>query len=66
MFSVLALYKNNGVYLSKDEQMDEFLTKGFDLYLVENGERALLATPKDGFVLPRPSIEHTVTMILKG
>lgn len=66
MTSVLAVWKNNGVYLSTDSQMEEFLARGFDLYIVQDGNKSLLATPKDGFILPKPTIEQRITMNLRG
>lgn len=66
MKRVLALQRDFGTYLSKNEQMEEFLQKGFSLYLVENGRRVLLASPQKGILIPLPDINETKNINLKG
>ena len=66
MTKVIAILNNTGQYLSKDEQMDEFLLEGFTLYLEENGKQELLATPDNGFILARPKLTQITTYNLKG
>ena len=36
--------------------MDEFLDKGFSLYIYEDGEKELIAEPQVGFIGERPDI----------
>lgn len=63
---VLAVLNGTGVYLSKDEQMDKFLSNGYTLYLEdEKYGKYILATPEEGFVRERPIINKTTTYILK-
>ena len=49
-------HMNSEIYLRRDTQMDEFLAKGASIYYEddETGERALVATPEDGFLVERP------------
>ena len=66
MKQVLAVLNGMGQYLYKDEQIDEFLSKRYTLYLEENGKREILATPEDGFFKERPSLVQTKVFNLKG
>lgn len=50
----LALNNDCGIYLLADYQMDIYLSKGYSIYYVENGSKTLIATPDDGFLVPRP------------
>lgn len=45
-------------YLVRDEQMDEMLSKGASLYVYheDTGTTELLATPEDGYLLPKPTL----------
>lgn len=51
----LAKWKGGCVFLSRDEQMEEFLTKGASIYSVDNDVETLIATPEDGFLVERPT-----------
>lgn len=52
-------------YLGTEDQMDEMLKKGTDLYILhDDGSTELLATPKDGYLLPKPQL--TITMVIGG
>lgn len=66
MNHVVAVLNGLGQYLSKDEQMEEFLSKGFTLYLEENGKYEVLATPEEGFLKERPLLTKSITFKLKG
>ena len=50
----LAKWNGGCVFLSRDTQMDEFLSKGASIYSVENDAETLIATPEDGFLAERP------------
>jgi hypothetical protein len=66
MKRILAVLNDFGCYLFKDEQMDEFLEKGFTLYTEENGKQEMLANPEEGFLIERPNLTETKTFNLKG
>ena len=52
-------------WLSTESQMDEMLEKGATLYVVHPDDTSeLLATPEDGYLLPKPTI--TVKLIIGG
>lgn len=45
--------------LSKDSQFDEFLAKDCEIYSIDdNDNEVLIATPKDGFLRERPTLEQ--------
>lgn len=52
----LANYRNGEIYLRRDTQMDDFLKNGASIYYEDDqtGERTLVATPEDGFLVERP------------
>lgn len=56
MKGILAVKNKSGIFLSRDEQMEEFLDKGFSLYIYKNGEKELIATPEEGFLGEMPTI----------
>jgi len=62
MTKYLARKGNTGIFLSKTEQMDQFLAKGFDIYKLKDGEEFLIATPDIGYLNERPEIEKTATI----
>lgn len=50
-------------YLSVDSQMDEMLSKGASLYIEHpDGTCELLATPEDGYLLPKPKLQKVTTL----
>ena len=51
----LAKWENNGIYLSRDEQMDYYLNKGASIYKEEDGVETLIATPENGYLIERPT-----------
>ena len=51
----IAQWEDTCIYLSRDEQMEEYLHKGAPIYHEENGVATLIATPEDGFLVERPS-----------
>lgn len=52
-------------WLSVESQMDEMLEKGATLYVVhDDNTTEVLATPEDGYLLPKPKI--TVTIKIGG
>ena len=61
MCTYFAKLGNNGIYLTRDEQMEQFLENGASIYRDENGTETLIATPEQGFLLDRPTfpIEKT-------
>ncbi len=60
MVSYLAVKGNSGIYLSRpDIQMDGMMAKGMDIYKEENGVRTLIATPDEGYLYGKPTIEQT-------
>lgn len=62
----MAYYARNdnvGVYLSKTEQMDQYLEKGCSIYeAIENGDDVLVATPEDGYLSEKPTIGYSGTV----
>lgn len=59
MSSYFAKKGNAGIYLMASQQMDTMLAKGFDIYKEENGVRTLIATPDEGYLYGKPTIEQT-------
>ena len=51
----LAKWDGGRVYLSRDEQMEQFLEKGANIYKEEEGTETLIATPEEGFLVERPT-----------
>ena len=50
-------------YLSTDFQMDEMLAKGALLYIEnDDGTTELLATPEDGYLLPKPRLQKVTRL----
>lgn len=50
-------------YLSTDSQMDEMLAKGALLYIEnDDGTTELLATPEDGYLLPKPRLQKVTRL----
>ena len=50
-------------YLSVDSQMDEMLEKGALLYIEnDDGTTDLLATPEDGYLLPKPKLQKVTRL----
>ncbi len=49
---------NTRIILSKTEQMDKLLDKGFNIYRDKNGKEELVASPEKGFVGEKPIIEQ--------
>lgn len=45
--------------LSRDEQFEEYLDKGCNIYSVDGENETLIATPKDGFLTDKPTLEKT-------
>ena len=45
--------------LSRDEQFDEYLEKGCSIYSVDGENETLIATPEDGFLTEKPTLEKT-------
>lgn len=43
--------------LSRDEQFDEYLDKGCSIYSVDGENETLIATPEDGFLTEKPTLE---------
>lgn len=61
----IAVYEDakTSVSLTRDSQMDEHLTRGANIYAVDDTEEAtLIATPKDGFLVERPVFPVTTTI----
>lgn len=56
MKGILAVKDGSGVFLSRNEQVHEFLEKGFSLYIYEDRKKELLASPVIGFVREIPTI----------
>ncbi len=56
MKGILAVKNKSGIFLSRDEQMEEFLDKGFSLYIYKDGKKELIATPEEGFLGEIPTI----------
>lgn len=54
---VLAIKNKQGVYLTRTEQQDDFLSKGYVLFKIQNGNKVLIATPEKGFISEKPKIE---------
>lgn len=47
---------NEGTFIARDEQMDEFLQKGYQIVEIEGDKERVIATPEEGFLEPRPTI----------
>lgn len=45
--------------LSKDEQFEEYLEKGCNIYSVDGEKETLIATPENGFLTEKPALEKT-------
>lgn len=56
MKGILAVKDGSGVFLSRNEQANEFLEKGFSLYIYKDGQKELLASPENGFIRDIPTI----------
>ena len=55
MVMYLAKYGNAQLYLARSDQMDKHLSAGAEIYQEdEDGAQTLVATPNDGFLVPRP------------
>lgn len=51
------------IYLSKTVQLDLYLESGCSIYEdAENGNDILIATPDDGYLVDKPTIEVTQTI----
>lgn len=58
----IAAKDDNGIFLTKDEQFDTALNNGCVILELEDGQpERVIATPKDGFLEPRPVLEESVT-----
>lgn len=67
MTKYLAQVGNTGIYLSKTEQMDKMLKNGCDIYKIdENGVKTLIATPGQGYLIQKPTIEQVAKQISHG
>lgn len=54
MFVYFAKFGNNGIYLTKDEQMEQYLKNGASIYREDGDTETLIATPEKGFLVDRP------------
>lgn len=45
--------------LSRDEQFEEYLEKGCNIYSVDGEKETLIATPEKGFLTEKPTLEET-------
>ena len=50
-----------GIFLTAEEQMDRYLSLGYDIYEMEGKEKNVIATPEEGFLYGRPSFPNTAT-----
>lgn len=55
MASYLAKWDGGCTYLSRDEQMEPYLSKGASIYREDDGAETLIATPEQGFLVDRPT-----------
>lgn len=56
----IAEWGGGNIFIAKDSDMDEFLAKGARIYAKEeilSDEKILIATPEDGFLVARPTIQ---------
>lgn len=60
----LAKWGGGSIFLSKDEQMEQYLEKGAEIYREENDTETLIATPEKGFLVERPTFPEPVTSTL--
>lgn len=51
----LAKWDDTSIYLSRDEQMEQYLEKGASIYREDGGAETLIATPEQGFLIERPN-----------
>lgn len=52
-----------GTFLTKDSQLDSFLLKGCNIVRIdEEGKETIVATPEEGFLEERPTLEFPQTM----
>lgn len=51
----LAKWGDTSIYLSRDEQMEQYLEKGASIYREEGEVETLIATPEQGFLVDRPT-----------
>ena len=56
----LAKWSDGQVFLTRDDQMEQFLEKGACIYSYENGVETLIATPENGFLVERPTFPVAV------
>jgi hypothetical protein len=49
-----AINDNEKIYLSKDIQMDKYLSKGYSIYEENAISDILVATPSDGYLISKP------------
>lgn len=47
------------VFLTEDDQMEQYLASGASLYVTDGSHEELLATPEDGFLIERPILLRT-------
>lgn len=53
------------VYLSKTKQLDEYLKNGFSIYkFIDDENKQLIASPENGYLVDKPSLE--IMVISKG
>lgn len=57
----LAKWDGGSIFLSRDEQMEQYLEKGAEIYREENGAETLIATPQNGFLVERPTFPESAT-----
>lgn len=59
----LAIYEKqrSSASLSRDEQMEEHLSRGANIYQVDGDDMTLIATPEQGFLIKRPTFPVPTT-----
>lgn len=57
---------NSSVWLTRDSQMEEHLSRGAKIYQNDGDEMTLIATPADGFLVERPVFPVAETMRVGG
>lgn len=49
----------NAVVLSKNEQLDEMLNKGYSIYYIDDElNETIIASPDKGYIVEKPSLEQ--------
>lgn len=62
MKSYVAVRDGSGVFLSRQEQVGEYLGKGYSIFEVEKGKETLFASPENGMPAELPVFGEAKTI----